>query len=84
MVFASYAGCNGTLAVTYFTIAAIGSGFMAASLHLNQLDLSPNNAGMITALYNGLGAITSIVAPNLIGFLTPNVSTPTATVEAFI
>lgn len=52
-------------------------GFMGAyysGMKVNALDLSPNYAASIMAIVNGIGAITGIVAPYLVGVLTPNVS----------
>ncbi|XP_018323710.1 putative inorganic phosphate cotransporter isoform X2 [Agrilus planipennis] len=72
VVLASYAGCNRTLTVAFFTI---GMGFMGAyycSMKVNVLDLSPNFAGVLMAITNGVGAISGIVTPYLIGLLTPD------------
>ena len=60
--------------VVLFTIAM---GFMGAhysGMKVNTLDLSPNYAGALIGLVNGIGAITGIVAPYLIGVITTNVS----------
>lgn len=43
------------------------------SMKVNSLDLSPNYAGSLMALTNGLGAITGIAAPTFVGLMTPNV-----------
>lgn len=43
-------------------------------MKVNPLDLSPNYAGVLMAITNGIGAITGIIAPYLVGVLTPNVS----------
>lgn len=49
-------------------------GFTYASLRVNSLDLSPNYSGTIMAIVNGLGSVSGMVAPVLVGGLTPNVS----------
>lgn len=52
-------------------------GFMGAfypGMKVNALDLSSNYAGTIMAIVNGIGAITGIIAPYLVGLLTPDVS----------
>ncbi|CAH0564298.1 unnamed protein product [Brassicogethes aeneus] len=68
---ASYSGCDKYLSVAMFTI---GMGFMGTfycGMKVNGLDLSPNFAGTIMAISNGIGAITGIVSPSIVGHLTP-------------
>lgn len=43
------------------------------SIQVNPLDLSPNYAGTIMAITNGIGSLIGIAAPNGVGVLTPNV-----------
>lgn len=43
-------------------------------MKVNSLDLSPNYAGSLMALTNGLGAIAGVVAPTFVGIFTPDVS----------
>lgn len=74
IVGASYAGCDKVMVVAFFTIAMGFMGTFYPGMKVNPLDLSPNYAGSIMALTNGIGAITGVVAPTLVGFLTPNVS----------
>lgn len=45
-----------------------------ASMKVNSLDLSPNYAGSLMAVTNGIGALTGIAAPSFVGLMTPNVS----------
>lgn len=71
---ASYAGCDKTLVVIHFTIAMGIMGTFYPGMKVNPLDLSPNYAGTLMALTNGIGAITGIIAPALVGLMTPNVS----------
>lgn len=43
-------------------------------MKVNPLDLSPNYAGSLMALTNGIGAMTGVAAPWMVGYMTPNVS----------
>lgn len=54
-----------------FTIAMGIMGTFYPGMKVNGLDLSPNYAGTLMALTNGLGAITGIVAPYVVGVMTP-------------
>lgn len=52
-------------------------GFMGnyyPSLKVNSLDLSPNYAGSVIALTNGLGSLAGISAPIFLGIMTPDSS----------
>lgn len=49
-------------------------GTFYAGMKLNPLDLSPNYSATLMAITNGIGSITGIVTPYLVGALTPNVS----------
>lgn len=72
---AAYSGCDRVLSVVMFTI---GMGFMGtfySGLKVNALDLSPNYAGTLMSLVNGIGGLTGIFVPYLIGILTEGVST---------
>ncbi|CAB0019958.1 unnamed protein product, partial [Nesidiocoris tenuis] len=72
IISASYAGCDKVLVSLFF---ASGMGLMGAfvpSLKVNALDLSPNYAGTLMALVGGIGAISGMLTPSLVGFLTPN------------
>lgn len=74
IVGASYAGCEKALVVTLFVLAMGSMGTFYPGMKVNGLDLSPNYAGTLMALTNGIGAITGIIGPYLVGVLTPNVS----------
>lgn len=74
IVAASYAGCDRTAVVILFTIAMSFMGTYYPGMKVNGMDLSPNYAGTIMALTNGVGAITGIIGPYFVGLLTPNVS----------
>lgn len=72
VIAASYAGCDKVAVATLFTIGMAFMGFFYPSLKVNALDLSPNYAGTLMAIVNGIGAISGIITPALIGVLTPN------------
>lgn len=74
IVAASYAGCDKFSVVVLFTIAMGFMGTFYAGMKVNSLDLSPNYAGSLMAVTNGIGAITGVIAPYVVGVLTPNVS----------
>ena len=71
---ASYAGCDRTAVVALFTVSTATMGTFYPGMKVNALDLSPNYAGTLMALVNGIGAFTGIVTPYLVGVLTPDVS----------
>ncbi|XP_011506275.1 PREDICTED: putative inorganic phosphate cotransporter [Ceratosolen solmsi marchali] len=72
IVGASYAGCNRVLVVVMFTLAVTLMGSSLPGIKVNSLDLSPNYAGTIMALTNGIASFTGILTPYLVGVLTPN------------
>uniref|UniRef100_A0A6B2ED52 Putative permease of the major facilitator superfamily protein n=1 Tax=Phlebotomus kandelakii TaxID=1109342 RepID=A0A6B2ED52_9DIPT len=72
IVGASYAGCDRTTVVILFTIAMGIMGTFYPGMKVNPLDLSPNYAGTLMAITNGIGAITGILAPYVVGVMTPN------------
>lgn len=65
LVVASFSGCNRMLAVSMFTIAMGFMGAYYSGMKANNLDLSPNFAGAIMALTNGIGAIVGIINVSL-------------------
>lgn len=67
---ASYAGCDRTLTVVFFTLGMAFMGFFYCGMKVNALDLSPNFAGTVMAIVNGLGAFSGMVTPYLAGALT--------------
>ncbi|XP_060521750.1 putative inorganic phosphate cotransporter [Cylas formicarius] len=69
---ASYSGCDRMLAVGMFTIAMGFMGTFYCGMKVNALDLSPNYAGTIMAIVNGIGGLTGIIVPYLVGALTEN------------
>lgn len=74
IVLASYAECNRMLVVAYFTLAMGFMGTFYPGMKVNPLDLSPNYAGSLMAVTNGIGALAGIFAPNFVGVMAPNVS----------
>lgn len=73
IVLASYAGCNRFLVVLWFTLAMGFMGTFYPGMKVNPLDLSPNYAGSIMAITNGIGALTGVAAPSFVGLMTENV-----------
>lgn len=74
VICASYSGCDRTLVTILFTLGMGSVGFFYAALPVNSLDLSPNYAGSIMAVVNGTGSLSGMIAPYVLGLLTPNVS----------
>ncbi|XP_055294957.1 sialin-like [Sitodiplosis mosellana] len=74
IVLASYAGCNKLLVVVWFTLAMGFMGTFYPGMKVNPLDLSPNYAGSLMAVTNGIGALTGVAAPVFVGIMTPNSS----------
>lgn len=72
IVLASFAKCDSTLVVTLIVLGVTFLGFGIPSLKVNALDLSPNYSGTVMAISNGAAACTGIVAPILVGVLTPH------------
>lgn len=58
----------------YFCLHNLGfMGNFYPGMKVNTIDLSPNYAGSLMALTNGLGALTGVAAPAFVGIMTPNV-----------
>lgn len=74
IVLASYAGCNRLLVVIWFTLAMGFMGTFYPGMKVNPLDLSPNYAGSLMAVTNGIGALTGVAAPTFVGMMTPHSS----------
>lgn len=74
MVAASYAGCHKALVIALFTISMLTMGFYYSGQKLTPLDMSPAYSGTIMAITNGLGALSGLLSPPVVGALTPNVS----------
>ncbi|XP_046751152.1 putative inorganic phosphate cotransporter [Diprion similis] len=72
LVAASYAGCDRVLVVTLFVIGMGLMGPFYPGLMVNGVDLSPNFSGTMMAMMTAVGAVDGMLAPYLIGILTPN------------
>ena len=72
IVSASYAGCNRAAVVIMFVLGVAFMGSSMPGIKVNSLDLSPNYAGTLMALTNGIASFTGILSPYLVGVLTPN------------
>ncbi|XP_033335730.1 putative inorganic phosphate cotransporter isoform X1 [Megalopta genalis] len=72
IIAASYAGCDRTLVVVMFTVGATLMGTFYPGMKVNALDLSPNYSGTLMAVVNGLGALSGIITPYIVGLLTSN------------
>ncbi|XP_012262453.2 putative inorganic phosphate cotransporter isoform X4 [Athalia rosae] len=72
LIAASYAGCDKVLVVTLFTIGMSLMGTFYPGMKVNALDLSPNYSGTLMGIVNGVGALSGIVTPYLVGILTPD------------
>lgn len=58
----------------FFIISVGAQGMIPSSTLVIPLDLSPNYAGSIAALTNGIASTTGFLVPFVIGLLTPNVN----------
>ncbi|XP_064549131.1 putative inorganic phosphate cotransporter [Drosophila montana] len=72
MVIASYAGCNKTLVVVFFTLSLFTMGPYYAGQKLTPMDMSPSFSGTIMAISNGLGSFAGLFSPYIVGVMTPN------------
>ncbi|KAK9502974.1 hypothetical protein O3M35_011645 [Rhynocoris fuscipes] len=72
IIAASYSGCDKVMVASFFALGMGSMGAFVPSLKVNALDLSPNYAGTLMALVAGIGAISGIITPYLVGLLTPN------------
>lgn len=73
IIAASYAGCDRVTVVAMFTLAMGFMGTFYPGMKVNPLDLSPNYAGILMAITNGIGACAGIIVPYVVGVMTPNV-----------
>ncbi|KAJ6646401.1 putative inorganic phosphate cotransporter [Pseudolycoriella hygida] len=71
---ASYAECNRAVVVVMFVFSMGFMGTFYPGMKVNPLDLSPNYAGTLMAITNGIGALTGILSPYIVGVMTPNSS----------
>lgn len=69
---ASFVGCNKILATLCFTCGVALMGFCYPSLRINSLDLSPNYSPTLMGLVNGIGCLSGMATPYMVGILTPH------------
>lgn len=74
LVAASYAGYNKMRVIFMFTLTMGFLGNFFSGAKVNALDLSPNYAGSLMALTNGLAGLAGVGVLPAIGVLTPDVS----------
>ncbi|XP_003428054.1 putative inorganic phosphate cotransporter [Nasonia vitripennis] len=72
IMIASYAGCDQVVVVTAFILGMTLQGSSYPSIVVNNLDLSPNYAGTLMAIGNGIAALGGILSPYIVGLLTTN------------
>lgn len=72
VISASYAGCDYMRVVWLLMIALTFLGTAFPGVMVNPLDLSPNYAGTLMAMTNGISALSGFVSPYIVGVLTPN------------
>ncbi|XP_046751159.1 putative inorganic phosphate cotransporter [Diprion similis] len=72
IVAASYAGCNRALVIVFFTIGVGSMGLFYPSAMVNSLDLAPNYSGTVTAVGGVMLSLVAILAPYVVGVITPN------------
>lgn len=73
LILAIYVGCDRILAVVMFTIGMACMGTFYCGMKVNSIDLTPNYAGSLMGLVNGVASITGFVGPELAGFITTEV-----------
>lgn len=71
---ASFVGCHRLAATFFFNAGMLLMGFSYPSIRINALDLSPNYSPSIMAVVNGLGCLSGMASPFVVGLLTPDVS----------
>jgi len=71
---ASFVGCNKMIAILCLSLGVALMGFCYPSLRINSLDLSPNYSPTLMGLVNGIGCLSGMATPYIVGILTPNVS----------
>ncbi|XP_054273649.1 sialin-like [Macrosteles quadrilineatus] len=69
---------NAVAAMTLITIGITFTAFMFSGYNINHLDLSPNFAGVLMGLCNGLENVSTILAPLSVGWV---VSDPTSVAQ---
>lgn len=70
----SFANCNEPLVVVLLSISMSGQGFDTAGSVSNAFDLSPNYTGPINAIAFTISSGAALLAPFIVGILTPHVN----------
>lgn len=73
----SFAGCNKILFVLFLTLLVGSQCLKNPGISVNILDLAPNYVSVLAAVVNGIGSFAGILAPYIIGVMTPNVTITT-------
>lgn len=69
---------NVAAAMTFITLSVTFTAFMFSGFNINYLDLSPNFAGVVMGLCNGMENVGTIMAPLYVGWVVSDVvSLPT-------
>ncbi|KAK6624061.1 hypothetical protein RUM44_010919 [Polyplax serrata] len=71
LVAAGYSGQDRVLVVTLFALTLGLMGTFYPGMKINALDLSPNFAGTLMAIINGIGGTTGIISPVIVALLAP-------------
>ncbi|XP_058797586.1 sialin-like [Phymastichus coffea] len=69
---ASYSDCHRLWVIAMIMIGMMLMGCSYPSVVLNNIDLSPNYSGTLSAFGNGVAAIGGVLTPYIVGILTPN------------
>lgn len=72
-ILASYGDCNETFVVIMMSLAVAFQGFGVAALVLVPFDLAPNFSGPLNAVVHTCYALAALLAPIIVGQLTPHV-----------
>lgn len=74
LIIVPFMGCNRTIVMTIFIIAMILKAPFYCGIRINHLDLSVHFPGILNAFVNGLGSISGILTPYVIGLVAKDVS----------
>ncbi|XP_026480191.1 putative inorganic phosphate cotransporter [Ctenocephalides felis] len=72
IVIAPYVDSNKTIIMTSFSLCFVFKGLYYPGIKTNILDLSPNYAGILSGITNGIGSTMGILGPILTGYLISN------------
>uniref|UniRef100_A0A1B6LE48 Major facilitator superfamily (MFS) profile domain-containing protein n=1 Tax=Graphocephala atropunctata TaxID=36148 RepID=A0A1B6LE48_9HEMI len=63
MLMASYSGCDRTMVIIYFMIMMFFKGMSYSTCRVLPVDLSPNYAGILMGIMNGVGSFAGLLSP---------------------